>query len=637
MTLLSPGVQVREYDLTGIVPAVASTEGAIAGQFNWGPVNQIKMVESEAQLANLFGKPDSTNADDWFTAASFLAYTNKLYIVRVVDENNTNTSLLAKNATASNSSGFLVRNDEHYDANYATGVLSSTFTSGPWIAKFAGVLGNSLRVSTVASANAYQSTLTGTLTVAANSTSVTGNSSQFTAEVSIGDLLVINGETIAVTAIASNTALTIANRHVVGASANTVVRRWEYYNNVNVAPGTSERAATFGGSKDEMHIVVADEDGLWTGQRGTVLEVYQNVSRAADAKLPDGTTNYYVNQINVKSKYIRWAGHASNLTGAGGTSNTAYTDVVLPINNSLVGGNDGATIANDERLRGYGYFASPEKIDVSFILGAAANQTVATYIINNIVEIRKDCVAFFSPPRAYVVDNETDEATDNVVFRNSLPSSSYYSLSSNWKYTYDKYNDLYRYIPDNGDIAGLYARTDNDREAWYAAAGLNRGHIKNVIKLAWNPTNAERDTLYKNGINPVVTFPGEGTVLWGNKTGLTKPSAFDRMNVRRLFIVLEKAIAKAAQYMLFEFNDEFTRSQFVNMVEPYLRDVQGKRGIYDFRVVCDETNNSPEVIDRNEFIGDIYIKPARTAEFITLNFVAVKTGVSFDEIVGRAF
>jgi phage tail sheath protein FI len=233
------------------------------------------------------------------------------------------------------------------------------------------------------------------------------------------------------------------------------------------------------------------------------------------------------------------------------------------------------------------------------------------------------------------VNNAGSEATDIVEFRNTLGSSSYAFLDGNWKYQYDKYNDVYRWVPFNGDVAGLVVRSTDERDAWWSPAGFNRGQIKNVVKTAWSPSKTFRDELYKNGVNPILTFPGEGTILFGDKTLLAKPSAFDRINVRRLFIVLEKAIATAAKYSLFEFNDQFTRSQFRNLVEPFLRDVQGRRGIYDFRVVCDESNNTGEVIDRNEFIGDIYIKPARSINFIQLNFVAVRTGVDFSEVVGQ--
>ena len=262
------------------------------------------------------------------------------------------------------------------------------------------------------------------------------------------------------------------------------------------------------------------------------------------------------------------------------------------------------------------------------------SQTVAEHIVDNIAESRKDCVVFISPGKDDVVNNAGNEVTDITSFRNDFNSSSYAVLDSGWKYQFDKYNNVYRWVPLNGDIAGLCVRTDNERDPWFSPAGFNRGRIKNTIKLSWNPTKAERDDLYKIGINPVIQFPGEGVVLYGDKTMLSKPSAFDRINVRRLFIILEKAIARAAKYSMFEFNDEFTRGQFVALVEPFLRDIQGRRGIYDYRVICNETNNTPEVIDRNEFRGDIYIKPARSINFIQLNFVAVRTGVAFEEIVG---
>jgi len=262
----------------------------------------------------------------------------------------------------------------------------------------------------------------------------------------------------------------------------------------------------------------------------------------------------------------------------------------------------------------------------------AASATVATYAINNVAETRKDCVVFVSPELSDVVDNLGSEATDVTAFRDTLPSSSYAVLDSGWKYQYDRYNDVYRWIPLNGDTAGLAVRTDFTNDPWFSPAGFNRGQIKNVVKLAYSPSKTDRDTLYKKGVNPVVSFPGQGTILYGDKTMLTKPSAFDRINVRRLFIVLEKAIATAAKYQLFEFNDPFTRAQFRNLVEPFLRDVQGRRGITDFKVVCDESNNTGEVIDRNEFVADIFIKPARAINFISLNFIATRTGISFEEV-----
>jgi phage tail sheath protein FI len=286
-------------------------------------------------------------------------------------------------------------------------------------------------------------------------------------------------------------------------------------------------------------------------------------------------------------------------------------------------------------------FASAENVDISLVMtgksrGGTNGEQISNYLVDNIAETRKDCIVLTSPDKADVVNNSAeDESQDTVDFRNSLRSSSYLVIDSGYKYQYDKYNDIFRWIPLNGDIAGLCVRTDAQRDPWFSPAGFNRGQIKNVVKLAYNPDQADRDILYKNGINPVATFPGQGTILYGDKTALAKPSAFDRINVRRLFIVLEKAISTAAKFSLFELNDEFTRAQFVSLVEPFLRDVQGRRGIYDYRVVCDETNNTGEVIDRNEFVGDIYVKPAKSINFIQLNFVAVRSGVAFHEVVGR--
>ena len=327
------------------------------------------------------------------------------------------------------------------------------------------------------------------------------------------------------------------------------------------------------------------------------------------------------------------------MTSAGSvaTSDFAVTSD-KPQTVSLSGGSDGTEPTNAQLITGYNLFRSAEDVDVSFVLGGDSNTTVAIHLINNICEVRRDCITCLSPESADVVNNSSyagKETTDAIEFRNTLPSTSYAVMDSAWKYQYDKYNDVFRYVPLNGDTAGLMVRTDSIRDPWFSPAGFNRGNIKNVVKLSFNPSKSERDLLYKAGINPVTTFPGQGTVLFGDKTLLSQPSAFDRINVRRLFIVLEKAIATASKFTLFEFNDDFTRSQFRNLVEPFLRDVQGRRGIFNFRVICDETNNTGEVIDRNEFIGDIYIQPARSINFIQLNFVAVRTGVSFDEVVGQ--
>lgn len=634
--LVSPGVHVTEIDLTTMVPAVSTTEAAMVGNFQWGPCAQRVLVDSEDELVRQFWKPDDDTFVSWYSAWNFLNYGNKLYVVRMVDNDNANVALQARNSTSANSLGFLVLNRDDYEVNYADGSLQANFGCGPWIAKYPGDLGNSIRVSVCASANAYESTLTGTVDVSANSATVSGTGTQFQSEVTARDLLLINGEVHMVKEVSSDTSLTLYSRHIGGASGATAIRRWEFYVEVDQPPGTSNFAQVQGGSDDEIHVVVVDSDGRWTGQNNSVLEVWQNLSKGSDTKHEDGTSLYYKDFVNSRSKYVWWAGHASQITNAGSkVKNTNFGSPNTPLNYQLEGGNDGAVLSTAKKIQGYDLFRNPEDVDVSLILGVDAGQTIATYLINNIAETRRDCIVCLSPPRVTVVDN-TDNETDSVVaFRNTLPSTSYAVLDSGWKYQFDKHNDVYRWLPLNPDIAGLMVRTDLIRDPWWSPAGLNRGHIKNVERLAWNPRQADRDILYKNGINSVVIFPGQGCVLWGDKTLLSKPSAFDRINVRRLFIVLEKAIATAAKFVLFEFNDAFTRAMFKNMVEPFLRDVQGRRGIFDFKVVCDHTNNTAEVIDRNEFVADIYIKPNRVINFINLRFIATRSSVSFDEIVGQ--
>ena len=637
---VSPGVNISEIDLTTVIPAVSTTTGAIAGRFHWGPADTRVLVNSEDVLASQFGKPDSNNFQEWFTAANFLAYGNALYVSRVLNS--------ANNANSNGWSNTIVKNSDDYENNFSSGVSNS----GDWVAKYPGTLGNSLKVSVCASTGAYSNAVTTpTFTLTADSTTVT-TSANVASIVIAGDYLLAANSTVnfnvQVSSVAANgTSITLVtapkNNDIGGASLTTtagdVTRRWEYYNFFDAAPGTSAFATRNGGSGDELHIAVVDEDGEVTGVRGQVLERWAAVSRANDALTENGTSNYYKEVINQQSRWLWWASHVDNMTSAGGSATSTFSNTSeTPTTASLSGGSAGAEPTNAQLINGYNKFESAEDVDVSLVLGADSNQTLVTHIINNICETRLDCIGVFSPESADVVNNSTyagKEAEDAIAFRDTLPSSSYGVIDSGWKYQYDKYNDVYRYVPMNGDTAGLMVRTDNTRDPWYSPAGFNRGNIKNVAKLSYNPKKADRDLLYKSGINPVVTFPGQGTILFGDKTMLAKPSAFDRINVRRLFIVLEKAIATSAKFTLFEFNDAFTRAQFRNLVEPFLRDVQGRRGIFDFRVVCDETNNTPEVIDRNEFIGDIYIKPARSINFIQLNFVAVRTGVEFEEIVGQ--
>jgi len=557
---LSPGVLVTEQDLTTIVPAVATTPGGFVGSFEWGPIEEVMVIDSENTLVSKVGAPNANTASSFYTAANFLAYGNQLLTIRASGPNARNAIANANVAAAV--SPDLVKNSSLYETVIAP--VNSLVS-----AKYAGQLGNSLRVS-MADANTWSS--------------------------------------------------------------------WAYASEFDRAPSTSSFVSALGGSNDELHVVILDRTGLISGTANTVIEKFGFVSKCADVTSFDGTSTYYRNVLN-NSKYLWWRGHpiqfgsgAGNNWGTAGT--TAFSVLTSNVTIDLFGGaNDLATDGNI--ISAYDILGNDEAYDVSLLPMGASNSAVITYVISNLAERRKDCMVFFSPPLSSVQANVTQPVTSIISFRNNTManiSSSYAVMDSGWKYQYDRYNDVYRWVPLNGDVAGLCARTDLTNDPWWSPAGLNRGQIKNVVKLAYSPNKTDRDLLYKNGVNPVISVIGSGTVLYGDKTLQIKPSAFDRINVRRLFIVLEKAIATASKYSLFEFNDAFTRAQFKNLVEPYLRDVQGRRGITDFLVVCDTTNNTGEVIDRNEFVADIYIKPARSINFITLNFIATRTGISFSEV-----
>ena len=411
---------------------------------------------------------------------------------------------------------------------------------------------------------------------------------------------------------------------------------WVYQSEFDGAPGTSSYVSDKGGSNDELHIIVIDNDGLISNTAGTILEKFAYVSKASDARKTDGTNNYYKDVLNTLSQYVWWMDHLNAGWGTAAAS-TSFASMSTAVNSVLSGGADGSAPTEGDIEAGYDLLSNAEQYDISLIVTGAVTPATSAWIVQNVAEVRKDALAFVSPSTVQGgMISGADILGDMKTFRsvNFNVNSSYSVLDSGWKYQYDRYNDKYRWVPLNGDIAGLCARTDYTNDPWWSPGGLNRGQVKNVVKLSFSPTKAQRDEIYKIGINPVVAFPGQGTVLYGDKTTLSKPSAFDRINVRRLFIVLEKAIATAAKYQLFEFNDSFTRAQFRSMVEPFLRDVQGRRGVTDFRVICDETNNTGEVIDGNSFVADIYIKPARAINFITLNFIAARTGISFDEIGG---
>ena len=580
--MLSPAVSVKEYDLSNIVPAVAASIAAYAGDFSWGPVQEIVTLNDESQMVSRFSKPNDNNFKYFLTAASYLQYSNYLKLVRTLQDGANNASTLG--------STLIIKNDRHYDG-------SSFEDDGYFAARYPGAIGNGLRIEYCLASEADFET-------------------------------------------------------------------WAYNDIFNTAPQTSTFAVDKGVINDEMHIVVVDELGLFSGIAGNVLERFEYVSLIKDSKAEDGASNYFADVLRERSRYIHFldldphlaannAGksaeyvlendannayyHASHIVASG--SPAEFTEAVVSY--LLTGGADGTASGNQELFLAYDLFADAETVDITLLIGGAPpdetlmeSRTYANYLIA-MARNRHDCVALVSPPLFGANGSVDAEDTDGVVeFAQGLMSSSFGIMESAAVKVYDKYNDKYRWIGASGHIAGLCAYTDRIRDPWWSPAGFNRGQMTNVAKLAYNPNRTDRDELYKNRVNPIVQFPGQGTVLFGDKTLLARPSAFDRINVRRLFNILEKAIATAAKYYLFEFNDAFTRAQFKNMVEPYLREVKGRRGIYDFFVVCDETNNTPEVIDSNQFIADIYIKPARSINFITLNFVAVRTGVVFEEVIG---
>ena len=635
---VSPGVLVQEKDLTRIIPAVSTSIGAVAFQATQGPLDEVVSISSEQELVSKFGKPNSSTFEGFFTAANFLAYSNSLRVVRVQNSS-------VSNATESGSA-FVIKNTTDYQNNYADGSASV----GLWAARTAGAWGNNLKIESCPSATAYEETSKTTVNDASMSVGQTVVTVTSASGISAGDIVNF-GDTYEyrVVSISTND-LNIVRKeepqyfgtsdssglHAVPTNGAAVRRRWRHYDLFDKAPGTSPYAAALSGVNDELHIVVVDEDGGISGTKGEVLETFGAVSKASDAKTPQGSVNYYPDVIYNSSNYIYWMDHNSSGSNWGtAASGTTYTAVTTVSAVSLQSGADGSAATIGQKLTAYQKFQDAETVDIGLIMAGNGDATHIDNLIT-VAENRKDAVVFASPERSDVVgvSDANTQKTNVVGFFNGIRSSSYVVFDSGYKYQYDRYSDVYRYVPLNGDIAGLAARTDLVADSWFSPAGLNRGIVRGAVKLAFNPTKEQRDELYRARVNPVSTFPGQGTVLFGDKTGLTAPSAFDRINVRRLFITLEKAISTASKFQLFEFNDEFTRANFRNIVEPFLREVQGRRGITDFLVVCDETNNTGEVIDRNEFIAEIFVKPARSINFITLQFIATRTGVSFDEVAG---
>jgi len=655
---VSPGVQVREIDVTNVVPAISSSIGGYVGMFSWGPVDEVRTIISEKQLASVFGEPKgddtylkaSMKKEHFYTAANFLKYGNNLKIVRALG-----TGML--NATTG-SAGILIKNPTHYyESNYHTG--SAAANVGDYAARCVGSLGNSLKISVCASANAFSLSAASTVSDASISAGDTVIGVASGAAFVVGDIITFAGQTdrYQISAINTNN-LTIALEsdgtsgiQTVPSNTSNVNREWEYASSFTKAPGSSPDALANSSTLDEIHVAVVDEDGSITGIVGEILEIFEGLSMASNAKDSEGNSNYYVDKIRYNSNYIFWTNHNSNTSEAGSTfaaAGAAFATHALPITQSLTDGTEGSNLTSGQKNTGYtSYLGDGETQDVDFLIagplngddGSNGNVTTlaeATTQANNLIavaEARKDCMAIISPRKEDCVNNATSQ-TAITSFAETLTSSSYATCDSAWTYQYDKYNDAYCYLPACGHTAGIMARTDMARDAWFSPAGLSRGQFLGITKLSFNPNQAERDALYKKRVNPVVTFPGQGTVLFGDKTLLSSASAFDRINVRRLFIVMEKAISTAAKFQLFEFNDAFTRAQFRATIEPFLRQVKGRRGVTDFQVVCDESNNPQSVVDANQFQASIFVKPNRSINFITLNFVAARSGVEFEEVYG---
>ena len=589
--MVSPGVEIREIDLTAIIPSVSTAIGALCGDFTWGPVDEITSVTNKDVLYKTFGKPTDDNFGYFFHAQTYLAYSNNLRVIR-------NAQTGALNAVANGSASpnaVNIKNDVDFENQ------SFTADDGTFAAKFPGVIGNSLMITYC-----------------------------------LADSAAFNN--------------------------------WQdddniYKNYFSSVPGTSEFCEKFGVYNDEMHIMIIDQDGMFTGAPGTILERYEYLSMCPDAKFSDGTSSYFVNVLHARSKYVRWIANDDNfaacnagqtidwiklnVTPSGSPARLYYYDpnyagspAISTANYyEFIDGSVGTSSGVDELMDSYDKFADATAVDVTLLIAGvmpdsfADSITYANYLVA-LAERRHDAIALVSPPTFGPTGSVYyTNPTDAITFTNELISSSFGVIDSCAIKVYDQYSGVYRWIAANSTIAGLCANTDNVADPWWSPAGYNRGQLKNITKISYNPGQMDRDDLYKARINPIVQFPGQGTILYGDKTLLARPSAFDRINVRRLFNVLEKAISTYAKYILFEFNDEFTRSRFVNLVDPYLREVKGRRGIYEYLVRCDETNNPPVVIDANEFIADIFIQPARSINFIRLNFIATPTGVDFQEII----
>lgn len=640
---LSPAVEFTETDLTTGVTAVASSIGAFAGEFEWGPVNDVIQVTNEEDLVSRFGTPNDNNYSAWYTAWNFLQYTSDLRLVRV-------QTAAQRNATVSGTAP-IIKNLTDWETRFQAGSNSV----GLFAAKYPGIKGNALKVS-IADRNGFERTLTGDVTITSGQATSTGVGTLFREEVAVGDTITFtlagsdildagSKVTLTVASIQTDTLLTFASNSPVTGTGLTARARWEYADLFSGAPIDSDQALDSNCTNDGLHIVIVDATGAITGVQGQPVEVLENLSKASNAKKYDGTAAYYKNALR-DSTWLWWMDHpvSSDVTGSGigigsKTAPGSFKSIKRPLTYQLSGGVDGYGATDGELMDAFSIFADSQKYDTTLLMTGKASANVARHVIQNVAEARRDAVAFVSPVKHSdnsIIVGDTSEAIDALIaFRNQLNNSTYGFLDSGYKYQYDKFNDVYRWIPLNGDVAGVVARSIYNANEWAAPAGFNRGSVKNVTRLATNPNKPQRDRLFQASVNFVVSFPNSGPILFSDKTLLDRPSDFDAIGIRMLFILMEKAIASSARFFLFEQNNELTRKLFVSMITPFLRDIQGRGGLTDFYVDVSDAVNTPTVVQGKTFAANIYVKTTKSIRFIKLNFIATPEGVSFSEITGR--
>jgi len=650
---VSPGVVLRERDLTNaVIVGDSALTAAFASSFQKGPIGVITSISDQKSLINTFGTPKDANAEDWLVASEFLGYGGRLAVVRAA------SGVL----NACNGGGVLIKNDTEWNSGVGAAKIFAARSAGTWGngVKVVAVDRGPDQIITIASAPANNTpTVGGTVTFNVSGVAKTA------------ECVAVSGQTLTVVLDDPTVLVSAGDTYEDGATDINVTSATDWYTNTSIGstglklsaigprPGTSEFASSRGISYDEIHVAAIDTTGDVSGAANTVLERFTFLSKLSDGKSPEGASTYYKDIINAESQQIF---HGAALTGtfepssAGGGKTIGVASTTLSSGDKflLVGGNetdlsggtDDYSYTAGEVNAGYDLFADTEETEVDFVLmgGSMGSETDTKSKAQKVVAIasgRKDCVAFVSPHKGNQVGSggtalsTAQQKTNTINFMNGITSSSFAVLDGGYKYMYDRFNDKYRYVACNGDIAGLCVNTSTTNADWISPAGMARGGVRNVVKLAYNPNKADRDELYQARVNPIVSFPGTGAVLFGDKTALASPSAFDRINVRRLFLNIEKRVETLGKAVLFELNDEVTRSGFLSTINAYLNDIVAAQGITDFLVVCDTSNNTPDVIDRNEFVAELFIKPARSINYVTVTFTATRTGVSFSEVVGR--